>query len=734
MLYSKNDILDTSVFLITSAEADNSGFGTGFVIKQDQAGAYLLTCAHVIEELGKEEILAEESPARLVFCGSPDTVDLAVLYVEGLIVAPAFMLRDAGEKGMAFIVKGFGEFDKRTKHFAARSLRGTLPGDKITLESTIHKGNKVTAWDLHIEDAHFSELKPGYSGSPVYSEEKNAVFAVVSHRRGGKYGHAICIGNIRKIWPEMPPLEEVKHENTKAEQAKLAKKAENEQNTDVPAVADAIPATGPIGRSAQTMRRNPKLFFRRLASGKSMVLLFAVLLLTVIHFFIHPFQRLEDFVMDLTIAANQGQISSSGHDSTPFVWLDIDEHAYNAWKRPYITPRNHLLALLRLAVRADAAAVIVDVLLNSRSDLQTDDSLLPLEDQKLYDFLENYSANYCTSGLFPCPRIILISAFQESLNAAGERLGYFEKQRSFLSGAVEKSKDVLWAAAEFDLGRAYVIRRMRLWESICGNEGNMEVVESVGLLTAALLMEKEKTTGEVKGMLQQALRSPETHACSAEFAIAPPPAAKKALELPEGRQNPVKIDLRWSAPYRRIFFTLGWRDNSISETLVPWRGRDELLLEKLPAGYILECIPGRDDRADEPDEPDWEGKVVVIGASFHDSYDHFMTPAGEMPGTLLIINAIHSLLHGGITPSPLWFDLFIAVLLVFLSSWVFLFRGPVSALITFPLTACLLAVIGFWMLRQGVWFDFSFFLLLLSGVLLYYLSDAYRLSEKQLHG
>jgi hypothetical protein len=44
--------LQTSIILITSSEPTNGSFGTGFIIHKDEQAVYLLTCAHVVEDLG----------------------------------------------------------------------------------------------------------------------------------------------------------------------------------------------------------------------------------------------------------------------------------------------------------------------------------------------------------------------------------------------------------------------------------------------------------------------------------------------------------------------------------------------------------------------------------------------------------------------------------------------------------------------------------------------------------
>ena len=195
--------LNGSIFRITSSDLENPRYGTGFAIKQDGNISYILTCAHVVIDIGGEEnIRIEDNPAQVIAIGSTDGIDLAVLKVEGLGKLPTFRLRVLGHRDMPFLTRGFGDFDKQ--QYAARSLRGVL-GDEITLVSDTHE-ERIDAWDLKIENDTFSELKPGYSGSPVYDENTGIAFAVVSHGRGVKKGQAISIANLGLIWQEMPDI------------------------------------------------------------------------------------------------------------------------------------------------------------------------------------------------------------------------------------------------------------------------------------------------------------------------------------------------------------------------------------------------------------------------------------------------------------------------------------------------------------------------------------------------
>ena len=59
--------------LITSRNPDNRRFGTGFIIYHSGQKSYVVTCAHVISDVGGEELIeADGQPARIVGIGSDD--------------------------------------------------------------------------------------------------------------------------------------------------------------------------------------------------------------------------------------------------------------------------------------------------------------------------------------------------------------------------------------------------------------------------------------------------------------------------------------------------------------------------------------------------------------------------------------------------------------------------------------------------------------------------------------
>jgi hypothetical protein len=193
-----------SIFLVTSADPANVAFGTGFVIHHDpvEQTLFLLTCAHVVRDIGgQDKVIVMGRPAAVVGYGDPDGggVDLAVLRLDGMTNVPIMPLGVGTDEGDAFVIPGFQALKP---NYVLRPIDGHLDR-RIELDSR-SSGARVAAWDLRIEGDFL--LQPGYSGSPVIRVADSCVVAVVSNRLGdGQKGIAIAMEGLYTIWPGAPP-------------------------------------------------------------------------------------------------------------------------------------------------------------------------------------------------------------------------------------------------------------------------------------------------------------------------------------------------------------------------------------------------------------------------------------------------------------------------------------------------------------------------------------------------
>jgi len=190
VLGAKNDDRDT-----------NRGLGTAFVCGRKGTTFYLLTCRHVVEAIGEDNLRVEKRPAQVVACGD-EALDLALLKVDDLDDLPdseILFLANAGHLDLPF--RTFGHFwtDKKERVPDSRELNGKL-GQRHRKVSDRY--GYVAGWEFSVAQGNaFDKLRPGYSGAPVFDPISKRVVAVISHQEGDALGHAIAVSNLRTICP-----------------------------------------------------------------------------------------------------------------------------------------------------------------------------------------------------------------------------------------------------------------------------------------------------------------------------------------------------------------------------------------------------------------------------------------------------------------------------------------------------------------------------------------------------
>ena len=103
------------------------------------------------------------------------------------------------------------------------------------------------------------------------------------------------------------------------------------------------------------------------------------------------------------------------------------------------------------------------------------------------------------------------------------------------------------------------------------------------------------------------------------------------------------------------------------------------------------------------------GRVVVIGQSYAEAGDRHFTPMGEMPGSMVLLNAIDSMARYQIIRAPsAWVTMPIALFLILVVGYIFArWDSLVGTLISTVVLVPLLAIGSFYLFRYGVWLDFA---------------------------
>jgi GTPase SAR1 family protein len=181
-------------------------FGTGFSIGYDQQNLFILTCAHVVDDLGGEVWINDEHKAEIIANGISKGVDLALLKVCYYSIKNTPSLLNCiteGKLGVKFEVCGYRTFEQNK--YNLRTVTGSL--GKSSFVESFTNNDRVKIWDLNITDDDFSKLQGGYSGSPLCNEEGKLI-AVVTHKIGdnGQRGYAVDISNLEVIYPDIDQL------------------------------------------------------------------------------------------------------------------------------------------------------------------------------------------------------------------------------------------------------------------------------------------------------------------------------------------------------------------------------------------------------------------------------------------------------------------------------------------------------------------------------------------------
>lgn len=209
---SIKEILQNSIVLITSTDTENKSFGTGFVFWQENNDSYILTCAHVIEEVGKDKICVDSiTQVELIACGARSNIDLAILKVTDLSKQILYLCNMCEQENIAFQISGFYQLTG-AKIPIGKNIEGTTKSEIVLTKDLLN------GWDLTINEDY--KLQKGYSGSPIINIDTGKVFAIATHaEESGSGGYAISINHLLKIWKNPPDkLRDSLNENTKQHQ------------------------------------------------------------------------------------------------------------------------------------------------------------------------------------------------------------------------------------------------------------------------------------------------------------------------------------------------------------------------------------------------------------------------------------------------------------------------------------------------------------------------------------
>jgi len=352
----------------------------------------------------------------------------------------------------------------------------------------------------------------------------------------------------------------------------------------------------------------------------------------------------------------------------PLALLDIDEKTYQYWGEPFYVPRKPLVKILDYARRSQPSLIFLDV------EVAHPGHTLG-EDQAITDFIANYPVD--------APPLILVRTFRQT------SAGLPQQRTSFLDPTVQDNPNVFWASTLFKQDDDFSIRRWLLWVRATNAAGDIHAIPSVQLMATVFLKASDEGIATSYLKLQQGLAG----------LVKKGPAEKGSFSI-----GGITVVSKSSHLGQRIFYTIPYRTEPkrpIPMVTTTDGDRRFLFLKR----SVLPIVQGQ-----SAIDTSWlAGRVAVIGSSYDDSRDIHITPIGEMPGIMILVNAIHSFwLNGEIKPLPILTKLLIEVLLIVLISLAFArFHSFWGMVVSGGVVILAILPVSFLVFRYGLWLDFA---------------------------
>jgi hypothetical protein len=420
----------------------------------------------------------------------------------------------------------------------------------------------------------------------------------------------------------------------------------------------------------------------------------------------------QNFAMDAAMQA-QAAFPSAIQTRTPLALIDVDAATWRdpSWGggKPTLAPRDKLLALIEFAFKHHARIVVLDVAVDAtRPEAAASDKTVAGVKSVATEPKPDAGATFDTSIqtlMTPTKpdddrQLLVVRTIDASAGFAPPAASIADELRpSVLDDAFAKDANHLREVApDFEVSRDGVLRDWQLWRAACQADanagGHWRVIPSIQLTVAALLNDS--------GWLNQPILQ-KRQPCRTDFGdvdLVPSPATQSDIDKTARRSifarraithhNEIEQSLDEGVdPSSRIFYR--WAPSQ--------RGSP---IQTLSAQVVL--TPG-----DFADQIEFHDGVVVIGQSFEDARDSHATPLGAMPGSLVVINAIGSILdYGVIQPPPMAARLAITACLIVIVGLAFALLDSFVATLVILAAFLPLVVAGeYALLRAGFWLDFA---------------------------
>lgn len=408
------------------------------------------------------------------------------------------------------------------------------------------------------------------------------------------------------------------------------------------------------------------------------------------------------------------------------LFVDVDDASWRnpIWGggEPDRAPRDRLFDLVEMAFNHDAAQVVLDVLIEGNNATPSAENAADTEfAKKLFDLLgrkklDNKQLILVRSLRHPLPQLVdtnnMFDRFKsEPFSALNEIRGSYSLD-DIIKGSNGK---VAVAAPYFVYSADRVLREWELVNVVCDRDSNgkgtLRVLPSVQLLVAA------KYVGV----------NPEDFPAQPEASCEPFPQQGSDTPIPSADMSRSEKDLKETtervsksylksmnlAVYRarvaaglpgRDFGAASFQEDSLSNRVI-FRGDagpDDKYFHRVPASFLLDgTIP--DSRLHDL----FKDRIVTIGQSFAEAGDQHYTPVGQIPGSVVLLNAIDSIVRYPLIQPVDWkVEKAISFVLILLVGYIFArWDSLIGPLVSIAIAVPIVFVVSFAFFTYGLWFD-----------------------------
>ena len=395
------------------------------------------------------------------------------------------------------------------------------------------------------------------------------------------------------------------------------------------------------------------------------------------------------------------------------VLVDIDDPTWRdpRWGggEPARAPRDALATLIESAFQRGARQVVLDVAIEGATGREAD-----LADDRL--FAARLEAMLAAPWFGADRQLVLVRTLRPPLPLQRKLLdeasreetpfaeGYLDELREAppINAVIGRSQGrIVLAAPFFSLSPDHVLRDWQLLQVVCerhGADGVVRVVPSVQLAVAA------RHFGLAAGA------APWQIGAAAGRCTPFPADPARAMRPAEARQAATtllaQVEATTVASWRATHQAFAQIGVAMSAQVprVHDLGNRVVFRWANPPNVVpaIELLHG-------PVRHDLQGRVVVIGQSNVETVDHQLTPLGDMPGCVVLLNAIDSMVRYRVIETPsAWITVPLAFAMIVVVGYAFARWNSLAG--TLVATGVIIAVLpwaSFSLFKHGVWLDFA---------------------------